>query len=423
MKSKSRILISVFLFSALFALVKCSAPDSDVYNRLMEYAGSIKVINTHEHQRNPADLGFEKYSFWVLLNKSYLNATTNTGYYQHFLAGFERCYGYKGSAFTKEGIEKLSKQIEEKYANYENWIDECFQKFNFGTMFLDQYWAPHNSNIDKKHFSFVLQTSLMVSNIGRAKQIYTETNEEVLKLKATSGIETVKTLTDYLKLAEVIIRDAKENGAVAFKNPQAYRRSIKYENISMDRATFLFAKSPQISNDGETELQDFMFHWILDKAAEYNLPVQVHTGYLAGNRNQLDNGNPVKLNDLFIRHPHTKFDLFHGGFPWTGEFVAFGKMFPNVCLHLAWLPQISKNRALVTLNEMFDCVPYNKILWGGDCHFIEETVGSLKFGKQVVCEVLASRISDGQMEGPEAKKIISAIFRENAVEIFRLERK
>ena len=163
-----------------------------------------------------------------------------------------------------------------------------------------------------------------------------------------------------------------------------------------------------------------MFHWILDKAAEFELPVQIHTGYLAGNGNQLDNGKPIKLNNLFLQHRNTKFDLFHGGFPWTGEFVAFGKMFPNVYLNLVWLPQISKQRALITFNEMLDCVPYNKVLWGGDCHFIEETVGSLEFGKQVVCEVLSKRVESGDMNEVFAKEIINAVFRENAIKLFNL---
>jgi hypothetical protein len=37
-------------------------------------------------------------------------------------------------------------------------------------------------------------------------------------------------------------------------------------------------------NQEETKmLEDFMFHWIIRKSIEYDLPVQIHTGYLAGN--------------------------------------------------------------------------------------------------------------------------------------------
>jgi len=431
----------------------CDTPKNSTYNRLMDYANTIKVVNTHEHQRVPAELEFEKFNFWTLLSKAYLNAdlissggkylspevinnksldelwnenaaflnyTFTTSYYQHFLEGITKCYGYEELELTKENVETLSKEISEKYKNYESWFDECFVKFNFETMFLDQYWAPHNSDIDKKYFSFVLQTNLLTSNITSAKSIYNATNEEVLSLREISGVESIESLKDYLCFAESLLKDAKENGAVALKNSQAYWRSISYENVSEHRANNLFEKAPEITNPEKKELQDFMFHWILNKAAEYNLPVQIHTGYLAGNGNQLDNGKPIKLNNLFLQHRDTKFDLFHGGFPWTGEFVAFGKMFPNVYLNLVWLPQISKERAVVTFNEMLDCVPYNKILWGGDCHFIEETVGSLEFGKQVVCEVLANRIETGEINEKTAKEIINAVFRENAIKLFDL---
>lgn len=451
MESKTSANIKTLFLVLLIFTISCSSPEKEIYNRLMEHANSVKVINTHEHQRHPKDLEYKEYNFWTLLNHSYLmadvvsaggsyfnsdqntleqlwemngahlNHTVLTSYNQHFLEGLKMCYDYDELAFTKDGIENLSNKITEKYKDYDSWYIECFEKYNFETMFLDQYWAPHNSNIDKEHYTFVLQTNLLVANIGPAKLMYTEENEEVLALKKLSGVESVQTLDDFLDFAKALVKDAKENGAVAIKNSQAYWRSINYDNISLERATELFTKAPEISKTEEKELQDFMFHWLVDLAAEYQLPVQIHTGYLAGNGNQLDNGQPIKLNNLFLQHPNTKFDLFHGGFPWTGEFVALGKMFPNVYLNLVWLPQISKQRAIVTFNEMLDCVPYNKFLWGGDCHFIEETVGSLEFGKQVVCEVLTNRILNGQIDEPTAEKIISAVFRKNAIKVFKLD--
>ncbi len=456
MKAKNSILNLVFLLICSFVLVNCAEHEKDAYNRLMEYAGSVKVINTHEHQRNPNELDYKEYNFWVLLNHSYLMSdvvsaggsyystgipegksleelwdingkyldfSKNTSYYVHFLEGIKKCYGYNGSEFTKEGIETLSERISENYNNYDAWFDSCFNMANFETMFLDQFWAPHNMNIDKKHFSLIFQVNKLIYDIAAAKNIYRDENTEFKAFKAESDIESIKTLEDYLAFSDFMLKWAVKNGAVGLKNSMAYGRSIDYENVPKEEAAALFVKTGPLSSEEIKALQDFMFHWILDKAAEYNLTVQIHTGYLAGTGNQLENGRPVKLNNLFLQHPKTRFDLFHGGFPWTGEFVALGKMFPNVYLNLVWLPQISRNRALVTFNEMLDCVPYNKILWGGDCQFIEETVGSLEFGKQVVCAVLAKRISTGQMTESDAQKIIAAVFRENAIEIFHLDLK
>jgi len=122
-------------------------------------------------------------------------------------------------------------------------------------------------------------------------------------------------------------------------------------------------------------------------------------------------------------YPKAKFSLFHGGFPWTGEFAALGKMFPNVYLDLVWLPQISREEAVSSLDVILDCVPYNKLFWGGDCGLIEESAGSLEFARDVVSEVLARRVARGLLTEDLALEIVDRIFRENAIEVFKLEKK
>ena len=92
-------------------------------------------------------------------------------------------------------------------------------------------------------------------------------------------------------------------------------------------------------------------------------------------------------------------------------------------LDLVWFPQISREKAILAFDEMLDCVPYNKIFRGGDCAFIEEATGSLEFGKSVVAETLSKRIERGLLTENVAYDIVKRIFRENAVEVFKLEEK
>ncbi|MFN2127560.1 MAG: amidohydrolase family protein, partial [Anaerolineales bacterium] len=191
-----------------------------------------------------------------------------------------------------------------------------------------------------------------------------------------------------------------------------------------ERSSAVFDKnSASITPVQSKKIQDFMFHWVIQKASDYELPIQIHTGYLAGNGNVLDNGEPKKLNNLFLKYPNAKFVLFHGGFPWTGEYAAFGKMFPNVYLDIVWLPQISREEAVAAFDVMLDCVPYNKFFWGGDCALIEEATGSLEFGKDVVAEVLTKRINRGLLTEDVAIEIVRRIFRENAIETFQPEKR
>ena len=432
----------------------CTEKKQAVYNRLMEHANSIKVVNSHEHQRNPAELGINEYNFWSVLSKAYVNAdlvsaggnylsnevlnnssldklweengkslnySKNTSYYRHFLKGFQILYDYKESCFTREGISQLSETINKNYHNYGRWFEEAFNKANFETMLLDQFWAPFNLDIDTNFFTLIFPVNNLVYFASNAKNLFEEESEPAIsEYKNKVNIEGISSLAEYMDFVDYMLKQAIEKGAVGLKNSMAYGRSIYYENVPVERASELFEKSPELSWEESKAIQDFVFHWILTKAAEYNLPVQIHTGYLAGNGNNLENGKPVKLNNLFIEHPETKFSLFHGGFPWTGEFTAYGKMFKNVYPDLVWLPQISKERAITTFDEMLDCVPYNKILWGGDCQFIEESVGSLEFGKEIVVEVLSKRIREKKLDKTTAKHIIESIFRENAIALFNL---
>jgi predicted TIM-barrel fold metal-dependent hydrolase len=223
-------------------------------------------------------------------------------------------------------------------------------------------------------------------------------------------------LDEYLASCDNLFRIA-DRHAVCLKNSQAYSRTLYYEDVSYDEAKMLFVKQKLTSAETK-KIQDFMFHYIIRKAIEYDLPVQIHTGYLAGNGNMLENSNPLNLNNLFLKYRDAEFILFHGGFPWTGECAAMAKMFPNVYLDLVWLPQISRQQAISALDVMLDCVPCNKFCWGGDCHFIEESAGSLEFGKDVVSEVLANRVKRGLMTEEVAINILERIFRINAMEIF-----
>jgi hypothetical protein len=98
-------------------------------------------------------------------------------------------------------------------------------------------------------------------------------------------------------------------------------------------------------------------------------------------------------------------------------------MFPNVYLDIVWLPQITREHAILALDEMLDCVPYNKFFWGGDCGLIEESVGSLEYGKEVLAEVLSRRVDRGLMSMEVADDIARGMFRENAIRVFKLEQK
>jgi hypothetical protein len=441
---------------AVFAM-QCTQKSASVYGPLREYLDTIKVVNAHEHQRWFPEYDGHAYNFYTLLAHTYLQAdlvsagapglkteainqgdldalwkdygpyldfSRNTSYYSHFLAGFRLLYGFEGPYFTEENVKALSAKIAENYSRREEWYEKAFHQAGFETMFVDQYWDSFNTELDGRYFTLVFNINPLVYSIASREQLTKpdaplQTN--IYKLAEAEG-NPVRTLDDYLAAADRLFQKFQGRNVVCLKNSMAYGRSLDYAEVSYEDANKLFSRpSGSLSAAERKALQDFMFHWIIDKSIACGLPIQIHTGYLAGNGNVLENGRPVKLNNLFLKYPKARYVLFHGGYPWTGEYAALGKMFPNVYLDLVWLPQISREAAVRGLDEMLDTVPYNKFFWGGDCHFIEESAGSLAFGKDVVAQVLAMRVERGLMTEDLAREVARGIFRDNAIRFFKLK--
>ena len=437
---------------SLFFMSQCTNNDSKIYREIRDYSDQVKIINTHEHQHRPEEYGDYKFRFYHLVMASYLSAdlvsagmsqygwktidslsldnlwniygealnyARGSSYYSHFVKGFQKLYGFSDLYFTRENIAVLSASIEENYKNYGLWFNKAFHSAGYELMFLDQYWNQLNTEIDTNYFALVFNINSLITASSHKRDKGTESGI-IYKEAASEGYE-INNLDDYLKYCDHLINKNIEHNAVCLKNSQAYERTLLYEDVPYDEARILFDKpSSQLTTTEVKKIEDFVFHWIIKKAIEYDLPIQIHTGYLAGNGNVLDNGQPIKLNNLFLKYRKAKFILFHGGFPWTSEISALGKMFPNVFIDIVWLPQISREEAINELDVMFDCVPYNKFFWGGDCGLIEESTGSLEYGKDVVSEVLAKRVKRGLLTEDVAFEIVNRLFRENAIEIFNL---
>ncbi len=438
---KHLLLISVIIFTA------CQQSN---YDKIKDYIGTIEIVDTHEHLQIPADSnsfsvfntvsyfasdiysagspsfydpGMNKFnadSLWKKFGQFY-NYSRVTSYHEQFMNTLRILYSFDKPFLVKEDLPALyNSMIANRYRHYDKWFDEVYKKTRFKTILNDQYWNHFNTTIDTSYFSLVCNISscvLMVNEAAENKKLASDKN--LLKLMDQEVINT-ENLDDYLTLVDTVLTIFKNKGAVCLKNVLAYSRSIDFEDIDYETANRIFNKIGQCDKLEKKHLQDFVFHHIIRQSIKMDLPIQIHTGYLAGNSGWLDNGHPMKLLNLFIKYPKAKFILFHGGYPWTSDYVALGKQFTNVYLDLVWLPQISKTEAIRTLNEMLDAVPYNKIMWGGDVLVIDDAVGSLELGKDVVAAVLSERIDKGWMTQEVALDVARSIFRDNASAVFRL---
>ncbi len=427
--------------------------------RLKSYIDSIRVIDTHEHQRLTPELRQEPVDAYQLIRRSYLNgdlnsagltnpgdkpegadaqdwlwesygpyldATRNTTYYTHQVDGFRLLYGFEGPYFTRENMPILSEAVARNYQDCDSWHAEAARKIGFELMFNDHYWDQYLTAPAFEFQALVFRADNFINSVSKRQELEAAEADTINNpfFQARREGFAIRTLDDYVAYLDRWFQRFVEARAVCAKNANAYQRTLYYEDVPPAVAERLFARpSGSLCPAEAKQLQDYIFHQIIQGCGRYGLPIQIHTGYLAGNSGQLDNGQPMKLLPVFKQYPEVRFDLFHGGYPWYQEIAAIAKSYPNVYANLVWLPQISREAAVRALHEWLDCVPATKLFWGGDCSVIEGSAGSLEVARDVVAQVLAERVRAGLMTEEYAREVALGIFRANAIRVFELERR
>jgi predicted TIM-barrel fold metal-dependent hydrolase len=111
--------------------------------------------------------------------------------------------------------------------------------------------------------------------------------------------------------------------------------------------------------------------------------------------------------------------LFHGSYPWIREFIALGKMFPNVWLDMCWVWVISPQAGRLMLSEMIETIPRNKVTaFGGDYIFIEGSYGHGVMARQNIQRVLVEKVAEGWFGVDEATQYARAVLHDNALDLY-----
>jgi hypothetical protein len=236
----------------------------------------------------------------------------------------------------------------------------------------------------------------------------------------------IVTLDDYLEAFERFVLQAKAFGVVGFKDQTAYRRDLEYGNPGRAQAEELFnrmvARPRDVFGTAEVRpLDDFLFNQFLRLAARHALPVQLHTGHMAGIRNEIQKTNPAHLTTMLELHADVEFDLFHGGWPFMGEYLFLGKNYPNVNLDLCWANVIDPPYCVELLTRAVMTVPHSKLSgFGGDTHLLEMQVGSLILARDNIAAALADLVDTGWLGMGDALAVAHAWLFDNPNRLFGL---
>jgi predicted TIM-barrel fold metal-dependent hydrolase len=237
---------------------------------------------------------------------------------------------------------------------------------------------------------------------------------------------SIHSLDDFLRALDIAFERDVKAGAVGIKSGLAYSRILRYDKVSKSEAEALFNRifshlGEGLSWEEAKPLQDFIMHQVIKRAISYNLPITIHTGLQEGNGNIITNANPVHLVNLFLEYKEAKFDIFHGGYPYTSELTTLAKNFQNVYIDMCWLHIISPNVSRRALHEWLETVPQNKIMgFGGDYIFVEGAYAHSRIARENIARVLIEKVEEGYLNEEEAIKIAYRLLRDNPKELFNL---
>ena len=188
-----------------------------------------------------------------------------------------------------------------------------------------------------------------------------------IQAKAAPLGRSVSTLDEYLDVCWEHFQAYKKFGAVGFKDQSAYFRALDYSNPTRDDAERVFNRlmADALRSAGYPDelkpLDDYLFHSFLRMARDLDLPVQLHTGHLAGLYGDIRKANVAQMADTFLLHRDVRFDLFHANWPYGGELLFLVKAFPNVVMNFCWAHAIDPLYCQTLMREAVSAVPHAKV--------------------------------------------------------------
>jgi len=414
------------------------------FGEIRQYLDNIPVIESHEHYTQYEEAGD---FLWFILNNyywadyasaggegfpnelsgkeryelflKYYNKSKHTSYARGMIEGLRICWGVD-NIDSYEQFQALEEKLKTRNASI---YDETMEKLNIKAKVVDIYDVPRFMSVingENKGYSKYCRFAFPLPEFHKI-----HSKQDLLKYNGYLN-RAITCLDDYLESFDNFLQKCVDFGIVCFKDQTAYRRSIAYGNPTRDEAEKAFNAmmlNPReiIGDDRGRALDDWLFHYAMRKAANYGLPVQIHTGHMASIRNDIVKTNASHLIPSIEMHEKVRFDLFHGNWPYMDEYLYMGKNYPNVYLNLCWAQSIDPIYCVELMKRAVMTVPHSKIFaFGGDTSMIEWVAGYLSQAKDNVAIALSELTDSGWLNIDEAKQIALDWFFNNPNDFYKL---
>ena len=401
------------------------------YEEILAYLETLPVVNTHSHHLrhrqffdyHPNFTYTGQYDLNTLLHMSYcawcgplpgeegyFAKVKNRGPFRALERGLQELYGIH-APLNEETYGIFDEAIRAAYPNGE---DHTFailrEKCGYEKIVLDAPLTPGDTYGEPDLFAGVIRLDYFL-------QGYADDTAELngLNCRTFHGRENFLTLQDFCDTFRRVVEQKKNCGLKALKCAAAYERGLDFAQVSKERAEKVFTEKEPTAQQIR-DFQDYFFHFALDVAREFDLPVQIHTG-LGG----MVKSNPHTLQPVIASHRENKFVLFHGGYPWTDEWLGLLQAYPGTVYgDTVWLPVLSETAAERVLCEVIDIANADAVTWGCDTWTGEESYGSLLAMRRVLARALGRKVEEGYFSLADAFEAGKNIMYNNAKKLYQL---
>lgn len=412
--------------------------------QLMSYINSIQAIDNHAHVVAPDithDVNYDALRCEILPPGTAL-APANTRFGPDVQAAWKALYGVVADSDSPENLKKVeaAQQIvrQREGANYFDWV---LKQAGFDVVLANRVVMA--SQLDARHFKWVPYDDALLFPLNNAaekavspdrKALYGAEEDHLKAYLQAVGLPSVPgSLDAYLdKLVLPTLRSQKQAGAVAIKFEVAYLRPLDFEPaIQADAARIYaqYANRGTPSNSDYKVLQDFLFHYLAEKAGELGLTIHIHTGVGCGEYFETRGSDPMLLegvlNDPSLRK--TNFILLHGGSPFERHNAAL-IMKPNVWVDTSVLEFFYSPAELARILRPWLEVMPEHVIFGTDSgpfgpgfNWEETAWAGSRNARRALGIALTQMMDDGVVTQARAKEIADRVLRKNATELYGIQ--